>query len=239
MRGDIADGHAAGVEPEHPVVQAGQPGLALAAPAAAQSCRRGHAGCGSRPARDRSAASWRVDAVAHVRARRARRPADARDARSAPRPAPVSITRPASWVSSPPGPVISSGSRPFSASSSASAGNSPASRSTAACVGTLSVSWCAEMNHSSDQRWSCWSSVAFPARRAASVIPDHTQFIGQTPELRARFDAFGAAQHPLTTSTWRRCFSMRSFSRSALRGPRRACWSPGASPIRASGCSCQ
>jgi hypothetical protein len=50
-------------------------------------------------------------------------------------PSAVSITRPASGVSTPPGPVISSGSRPFSASSSASAGSKPASWSTAASVG--------------------------------------------------------------------------------------------------------
>src|SRR5512133_3438233 len=40
----------------------------------------------------------------------------------------ASTTRPASWVISPPGPVISAGSRPSSASSSASRGNMPARR---------------------------------------------------------------------------------------------------------------
>ena len=39
-----------------------------------------------------------------------------------------------------------------------------------------------------------------------------------------------------TRSSWRRCSSTRSSSRSVRTGPRRACWSPGASPSRASGC---
>jgi hypothetical protein len=41
-----------------------------------------------------------------------------------------------------------------------------------------------------------------------------------------------------TTSTWRRCSSTRSFSPSAATAPRRACWSPGDSPKKASG-SCR
>ena len=39
-----------------------------------------------------------------------------------------------------------------------------------------------------------------------------------------------------TTSSWRRCFSTRSFSASVRAGPRRACWSPGDLPNRANGC---
>ena len=39
-----------------------------------------------------------------------------------------------------------------------------------------------------------------------------------------------------TTSSWWRCSSTRSFSRSAPTGPRRACWSPGDSPRTASAC---
>ena len=42
-----------------------------------------------------------------------------------------------------------------------------------------------------------------------------------------------------TRSSWRRCSSTRSSSRSARTGPRRACWSPGASPSRASACCSQ
>ena len=54
-------------------------------------------------------------------------------------------------------------------------------------------------------------------------------------ELRERFDGVSSAATS-TRSTSRRCSWTRSFSRSARRGPRRACWSPGASPSRASGC---
>src|SRR3954447_25399000 len=50
----------------------------------------------------------------------------------------VSITRPANWVSSPPGPVISSASRPSNASWSASSGSKPASRSTTSWGGCCS-----------------------------------------------------------------------------------------------------
>ena len=39
-----------------------------------------------------------------------------------------------------------------------------------------------------------------------------------------------------TRSSWRRCSSTRSSSRSVRTAPRRACWSPGASPSRASAC---
>jgi hypothetical protein len=42
-----------------------------------------------------------------------------------------------------------------------------------------------------------------------------------------------------TTSSWRRCSSTRSSSRSGPTGPRRACWSPGASPKRARACCSQ
>jgi transposase-like protein len=39
-----------------------------------------------------------------------------------------------------------------------------------------------------------------------------------------------------TRSSWRRCSSTRSCCRFARTVPRRACWSPGASPSRARGC---
>jgi hypothetical protein len=54
-------------------------------------------------------------------------------------------------------------------------------------------------------------------------------------ELRERFEQF--TRRASTTSSWRHCSSTRSYSPSGPRGPRRACWSPGASPRRASGCS--
>jgi hypothetical protein len=42
-----------------------------------------------------------------------------------------------------------------------------------------------------------------------------------------------------TAFRWRRCAWTRCFSRSAPTGPRRACWSPGASASRASACCCR
>ena len=43
VRGDVADRHAAGVEVKHPLVEAGQAGLALGHELRARSCRRGRA----------------------------------------------------------------------------------------------------------------------------------------------------------------------------------------------------
>ena len=63
--------------------------------------------------------------VADIARRAARRPADGRGDRSAPPPSAVSITRPANSDSSPPGPVISSGSRPFNASCKRLLGQQP------------------------------------------------------------------------------------------------------------------
>jgi putative transposase len=54
-------------------------------------------------------------------------------------------------------------------------------------------------------------------------------------ELRERFERSSSAVS--TTSTWWRCFSTRRSSRCGRAGPRRACWSPGASPMRARECS--
>ena len=54
-------------------------------------------------------------------------------------------------------------------------------------------------------------------------------------ELRERFERVPAPR-PLRHPAWRRCSSTRSFSPSAPTGPRRACWSPGASPRPASAC---
>ena len=56
-------------------------------------------------------------------------------------------------------------------------------------------------------------------------------------ELRERSRPSSAATS--TTSSWRRCLSTRSSSRSGPMGPRRACWSPGASPSRANACCCR
>ena len=53
-------------------------------------------------------------------------------------------------------------------------------------------------------------------------------------ELRERFEQFKAAAS--TTSTWWRCSWTRRSSRFGRAGPRRACWSPGDSPKRASAC---
>ncbi len=54
-------------------------------------------------------------------------------------------------------------------------------------------------------------------------------------ELRERFEAVQAPR-PLRGPPGGACSWTRSSCRSGLRGPRRACWSPGASPRRASGC---
>ena len=53
-------------------------------------------------------------------------------------------------------------------------------------------------------------------------------------ELRERFERSSAVTS--TTSDWWRCSSTRPSSRSGRTGRRRACWSPGDSPRRASGC---
>jgi putative transposase len=53
-------------------------------------------------------------------------------------------------------------------------------------------------------------------------------------ELRERLRRSSVATS--TTFRWRRCSWTRSSWRSGPTGPRRACWSPGASPSRASAC---
>jgi transposase-like protein len=56
-------------------------------------------------------------------------------------------------------------------------------------------------------------------------------------ELRERFERF--KRRDLYESSWRRCSATQSISRSGPTGPRRACWSPGASPSRASASCCR
>ena len=138
MPGDVADASCRrrrGRAPGHPGPPAGS---GACGPAAAQTLPCGRAASAPRPSRARSAPSWpssRCGGCPPRPAAPAR--ADSPGARSARRPSAVSSTRPASWVISPPGPVISSGPSPSNASCNASSGNRPASRSRASLNRTL------------------------------------------------------------------------------------------------------
>src|SRR5512132_2663259 len=127
------------------------------------------------------------------------------------------MTRPASLDNNPPGPVISSGSRPFSASSSASSGSRPARRSATASGGACDSEASAP---SCGRRLDCMVLMVMgspfcgpPAVAARAARPsgapdsgghgsttprshhhDHTHFIGQT--LPARLDARDLAARP-------------------------------------------
>ena len=134
MGADVADGHAAGVEAEDLVVQAGQPRLALGhdwgsklpvAVARRLDLDRPQIGL------QRLGASRRCGRWGPAAGRRA----DGRGARSARPPARPQRPGRRAGRASPPGPESSSGLKPRTASSSAPSGSSSARRSTTSCGG--------------------------------------------------------------------------------------------------------
>jgi hypothetical protein len=89
------------------------------------------------------------------------------------------MTRPVRRFKRPPGPVISSGLRPFKASCSASAGSNSASRSTTASGG---LSACPVLLDSLSRSEMELIVMAFlPGHKGRISHHDHTHFTGQTP----------------------------------------------------------